>query len=178
MNNTPIHLTVPFDSEAAKDLHAGERVLLTGEIYTARDAAHKRMAELIKKGSRMPFALKGACIYYTGPCPAAPGEIIGPCGPTTSSRMDAYTPQLLARGLTGMIGKGRRSEAVKHEIQRRGAVYFALTGGVALLVAQHVTKCEMIAFKELGPEAVYKLTVNRLPVVVAVDSNGRDIYER
>ncbi len=135
MNNSPIKLTVPFSSEAAKKLRVGERVLLTGEIYAARDAAHKRMAELLQRGARPPFPLQDACIYYVGPCPAAPGEIIGPCGPTTSSRMDPYTPQLLARGLTGMIGKGRRSDTVKREMQRRGAVYFALTGGVGLLIA-------------------------------------------
>ncbi len=177
-NNTPIRLAVPFDKDAAKRLRAGERVLLTGEIYAARDAAHKRIVDLLRQGAHPPFPLQDACIYYTGPCPAAPGEIIGPCGPTTSGRMDAYTPQLLARGLTGMIGKGKRSEAVKREIKQRGAVYFALTGGVALLVAQHVQKCELVAFKELGPEAVYKLTVNELPVIVAVDAAGKDVYER
>ncbi len=174
----PIRLNVPFDKEAPKKLRAGERVLLSGEIYTARDAAHKRITESLRQGGRPPFPLQDACIYYTGPCPAAPGEIIGPCGPTTSGRMDAYTPQLLARGLTGMIGKGKRSQAVKHEIKQRGAVYFAITGGVALLVAQHVLKCELVAFKDLGPEAVYKLTVNELPVIVAVDAAGKDVYER
>ncbi len=176
--NTRKRLTVPFDKETAKGLRAGERVLLSGEIYAARDAAHKRITDTLRQGGRPPFALQDACIYYTGPCPAAPGEIIGPCGPTTSGRMDAYTPQLLARGLTAMIGKGRRSEAVKREMQKRGAVYFAVTGGVALLIAQHVLKCELVAFKDLGPEAVYKLTVNELPVIVAVDSTGKDVYER
>jgi fumarate hydratase subunit beta len=159
-------------------LKAGERVLLSGTVYTARDAAHKRLAELIENGKALPFEMDGAVIYYSGPCPAKPGDIIGSCGPTTSARMDAYTPALLSKGAKAFIGKGPRSEEVREAIKESGAVYFAATGGVAALFSRLVRKAEVVAFPELGPEAVFKLEVIDFPLIVAIDSSGGDVFVR
>ncbi len=166
----------PLSKDELLSLRAGETVLLSGTIYTARDAAHKKLCELLKSGEELPLP-KGCCVYYAGPCPAAPGEVIGPCGPTTAARMDAYTPQLILYGLNAMIGKGPRSETVKKALEGR-AVYFAATGGAGMLIASHITECELIAFPELGAEAVYKLKADRLPLIVACDAAGGDLYAR
>ena len=160
----------------AAELKAGERFLLSGTVYTARDAAHKKLAELIDKGKQLPFELKDAVIYYCGPCPAKPRDVIGSCGPTTSSRMDPYTPLLISKGVKAFIGKGPRSAEVKQALTDSGAVYFAATGGVAALFSKKVRKAEVIAFPELGPEAVYKLELADLPVLVACDSRGGDVF--
>lgn len=168
---------LPLCEEDIRTLRAGEEAMLHGVAYAARDAAHKRLLALLQVGEALPFPLEGACIYYAGPCPAAPGEIIGPCGPTTSGRMDAYTPALITHGLTGMIGKGARSPAVKQAMRGR-AVYFAATGGAAILIASHILRAELVAFPELGAEAVLRLELAGLPVLVAVDSRGNDLYQR
>ena len=157
-------------------LRAGDVVYLTGTIYTARDAAHARFAELLKNGETLPVP-KGECIYYCGPCPAAPGEIIGPCGPTTSKRMDAYTPALIDYGIMQFIGKGARSAAVNAAMLGR-AVHFAATGGAGMLYASRITACELVAFPDLGAEAVYRLEVTEFPVVVTFDLIGNDVYAR
>lgn len=170
-------IDLPLRGEALRALRAGDEVALYGTAYAARDAAHKRLLALLQAGKALPFPLDGACIYYAGPCPAAPGEAIGPCGPTTSGRMDAYTPALIAHGLTGMIGKGARSQAVK-DAMREKAVYFAATGGAAILIAGHIRQAEVIAFPELGAEAVLRLELEGLPALVAVDSHGGDLYAR
>lgn len=170
-------LKLPLTRGDILALHAGEAVTISGVIYTARDAAHKRITDAIDRGDTLPFDLEGACIYYAGPCPEAPGEVIGPCGPTTSGRMDKYTPKLIENGLGAMIGKGKRADAVKAAMAGR-AVYFAATGGAAMLIADCVRECEIIAYPELGAEAVRRLRVENLPVVVAVDAHGMDAYER
>ena len=157
-------------------LRAGDVVYLTGTIYTARDAAHARFAELLENGEVLPVP-KGECIYYCGPCPAAPGEIIGPCGPTTSKRMDAYTPALIDYGIVQFIGKGARSAAVNAAMLGR-AVHFAATGGAGMLYASRITACELVAFPDLGAEAVYRLEVTEFPVVVTFDLIGNDVYAR
>ena len=151
-------------------------MLLSGMIYTARDAAHKRFAELVGKEKRLPLDLKGACIYYCGPTPGRPGCAIGSCGPTTSSRMDAFTPALIRLGITGMIGKGRRSDDVKKSVKKHGCVYFLAPAGLGALLAAKVRSAKIIAFRDLGPEAVYKLEVKNFPLIVGIDSKGRDIY--
>ena len=151
--------------------------MLSGVIYTARDAAHARMVETLARGEDVPIDLKGACIYYAGPCPTAPGEVIGPCGPTTSGRMDKYTPELIKRGLTAMIGKGMRSEEVVQAMQGK-AVYFAATGGAAMLIASCVKEASVIAYDDLGTEAIRRLVVEDMPVVVAIDAQGGNLYER
>ncbi|MDE5563041.1 MAG: FumA C-terminus/TtdB family hydratase beta subunit [Clostridiales bacterium] len=161
-------LRLPADNAHIKDLSAGEIVLLSGTLYTARDQAHKRLAAAINDGKELPFPLGGAAIYYCGPTPAAEGQIIGSCGPTTSARMDAYTPLLLAGGLKVMIGKGVRSDAVTQAIKEHGAVYFSAIGGAAALYQSTVRKCELIAYPDLGCEAVYKLTVEDFPAVVTI----------
>jgi len=152
-------------------------VLLSGIIYTARDAAHKKMTELLAAGGQLPFELKDAVIYYVGPTPARPGHVIGSAGPTTSGRMDAYAPTLLDLGLKGMIGKGGRTPQVVEAIQRNGAVYFAAIGGAAAVMARCIKSAEVIAYEELGAEAVRRLEVEDLPVIVAIDSQGRNYYE-
>lgn len=159
-------LILPADNARIKDLHAGEIVLLSGTLYTARDQAHKRMAAAINEGAELPFPLCGAAIYYCGPTPTAEGQIIGSCGPTTSARMDAYTPLLLMGGLKVMIGKGVRSDAVTQAIKEHGAVYLSAIGGAAALYQSTVRSCELIAYADLGCEAVYKLTVEDFPAVV------------
>ncbi|MBN1822790.1 MAG: fumarate hydratase C-terminal domain-containing protein [Endomicrobiales bacterium] len=159
-------------------LKAGEHVLVSGTLYTARDSAHKEIEELIKSGKKPPFELDGSVIYYCGPCPARPGEAIGPCGPTTSSRMDSFTPLLLSKGVRATIGKGPRSKEVADACRRYGAVYLAATGGIATLLAKKVKYAELVAFKELGPEAVYRLEVSDFPAVVAIDASGASVFDR
>lgn len=164
----PKKLRLPDDNALLKDLHAGEIVLLNGTLYTARDQAHKRMTKAINEGKELPFPLNGAAIYYCGPTPAAEGQIIGGCGPTTSVRMDAYTPLLLDNGLKVMIGKGVRSDVVMQAIREHGAVYLSAIGGAAALYQSTVRACELIAYPDLGCEAVYKLTVEDFPVMVTI----------
>ena len=171
-----IHLTTPLTEEAVLSLHAGDHVLLSGEVYTARDAAHLRMLDCIASGTPLPMPLEGQVIYYAGPTPTPPGKPVGSIGPTTSTRMDAATPTLLARGLRGMIGKGQRGAEVVAAMQAHPAVYFAAVGGAAALMAACVTACEVIAWDELGPESVKRLTLKELPLVVAVDAYGKDAF--
>ncbi len=171
-----IRLTAPLTKEAAAGLRTGDRVLLSGTIYTARDAAHARLTALIREGRPLPIPLEGQIIYYAGPTPAKPGRVIGSAGPTTSGRMDPYAPLLLERGLGGMIGKGRRSPAVREACAKYGAVYFAATGGAASLLSRCITACEITAWEDLGCEAVRKLTVKELPLVVINDVKGNDFY--
>ena len=172
-----ISIQIPTSKENLARLKAGERVLLSGTIYTARDAAHKRMTDALDRGEPLPFPIEGACIYYTGPSPAKPGQVVGAAGPTTSYRMDAYAPRLLDIGLLAMIGKGDRSPSVLDAIRRNGAVYFAAVGGAGALIAKSVQKIETIAYQDLGAEAVTKLTVKDFPVIVAIDSQGNDLYQ-
>ncbi|MDE7406270.1 MAG: FumA C-terminus/TtdB family hydratase beta subunit [Clostridiales bacterium] len=164
----PKKLRLPLEAEHIKQLRAGEIVMLSGTLYTARDQAHKRMAAAINEGKELPFPLDNAAIYYCGPTPAAEGHIIGSCGPTTSARMDAYTPLLLDNGLKVMIGKGVRNDAVTQAIKDHGAVYLSAIGGAAALYQSTVRSCELIAYPDLGCEAVYKLTVEDFPVMVTV----------
>ena len=173
-----IRIETPFTRERLASLRAGDYVLLSGVIYTARDAAHKRILEAIAEGKEPPFPLENAIIYYVGPTPAREGHAIGSAGPTTSYRMDAYAPTLLDLGETGMIGKGPRNEAVKEAIVRNGAVYFAAIGGAGALMSQSIKEAEVIAYDDLGAEAVRRLVVDDMPVIVAVDSLGNDLYER
>ena len=169
--------TVPFDKEEAAQLRAGDYVSLTGTIYTARDAAHKRMQETLDRGEKLPFDVSGNIIYYMGPSPAREGQPIGSAGPTTASRMDKYTPALLDLGLLGMIGKGKRSDAVKDAVVRNGAVYFAAVGGAGALLSRSIISSEVIAYEDLGTEAIRKLTIRDFPVIVVMDSLGNDLYE-
>lgn len=171
------HITVPFDKETAVSLHAGDYVYLTGTIYTARDAAHKRMQETLDAGKELPLQLQGNVIYYMGPSPAREGRPIGSAGPTTASRMDKYAPHLLDLGLIGMIGKGKRSQAVQDAIVRNGAVYFAAVGGAGALLSKAIKKSEVIAYEDLGTEAIRKLEVENFPVIVVIDAQGNNLYE-
>jgi fumarate hydratase subunit beta len=170
-------ISAPAIQEELTQLKAGDIVNLTGTILTGRDAAHKRMMEYLDKSLPLPFDIKNQVIYYVGPCPAGPGKIIGSCGPTTSSRMDSYTPRLLGLGLKMMIGKGQRSPEVIDAIVRNQAVYLAAVGGAAALIAQCVKKAQVIAFDDLGPEAVYRLEVESFPLIVAIDAKGNNLYE-
>ena len=163
--------------EKAKTLKAGEKVLLSGTVYTSRDAAHKRIKELLGKGEPIPYELSGAAIYYAGPTAAKDGMVIGSCGPTTSSRMDVYAPEFLDLGLSAMIGKGERSEAVCDAIRRNGAVYFCAIGGAGALACKCITECEVIAFEDLGCESVKRLKFENFPLIVAVDCHGGDIFK-
>ena len=163
---------------AAKELRAGDEVLLSGYIYTARDAAHKRISELIERGEKLPFELDGATVYYAGPTPAKEGTVIGSCGPTTSSRMDKFTPELLSLGLSCMIGKGERNAAVCDSICENGAVYLCAIGGAGALIAKCIKSLEVIAFDELGCESVKKLYVEDLPLICAIDCLGNNLYKR
>lgn len=172
-----IRLKTPLKDADVERLHIGDRVLLNGVIYTGRDAAHKRLVEQLERGEELPFPLPGAVIYYVGPAPAKPGMAIGPAGPTTSYRMDPYAPKLLERGLKGMIGKGTRNQEVREAIRRHKAVYFIAIGGAAALVAKRIRKAEVIAYEDLGTEAVRRLEVEDFPVIVANDVHGGDIYE-
>jgi len=171
-------LTEPFTKEKVKDFRAGDTVLITGTIYTARDAAHKRMTEILERGESLPFALENSIIYYVGPTPAKPGYPIGSAGPTTSYRMDAYAPRFLDMGQIAMIGKGQRNEEVCEAVVRNGALYLAAIGGAAALMAKQVKKAEVIAFEDLGAEAVRKLYVEDLPLTVVLDSIGGNLYEQ
>lgn len=170
------HLTAPLTEADMMSLHAGEHVLLSGTVYTARDAAHLRMMDCIAKGEPLPMELEGQVIYYAGPTPTPEGKPVGSIGPTTSTRMDASTPTLLAHGLRGMIGKGQRSKSVMKAMQEYPAVYFAAVGGAAALMAACVTSCEVIAWDDLGPESVKRLTLKELPLVVAADAYGKDAF--
>lgn len=172
------HITVPFDKETAKSLKAGDYVYLTGVIYTARDAAHKRMDESLNNGDKLPIDIDGNVIYYMGPSPASEGRPIGSAGPTTATRMDKYTPRLLDMGLTGMIGKGKRQPKVKEAIVRNNAVYFAAVGGAGALLSQRILKSDVVAYDDLGTEAIRRLEVENFPVIVVIDSEGNDLYER
>lgn len=171
------HINVPFDSSISETLKSGDYVYLTGTIYTARDAAHKRMYEALLRGEELPFDVKNNTIYYMGPSPAREGRVIGSAGPTTASRMDKYAPSLLDLGLIGMIGKGKRNKAVHEAIVRNKAVYFAAVGGAGALLSKCITSSEIIAYDDLGTEAVRKLIVKDFPVIVVIDSKGRDLYE-
>ena len=161
----------------AESLHTGDKILLNGIVYTARDSAHKRIVEAIAREADLPFDLKGQVVYYCGPSPSAPGRVIGAAGPTTSSRMDSYTPSLIEHGLKGMIGKGKRSVEVKKAMERHKAVYFGATGGAGALLAQAVEAYEVIAYPELGPEAVARLLVKDMPLFVVNDCFGNDLYD-
>lgn len=171
------HIQAPMSRDAAKSLRAGDYVYLTGTIYTARDAAHKRMYEAHKQGDPLPLEMAGNIIYYMGPSPAREGRVIGSAGPTTASRMDRYAPALLDMGLLGMVGKGRRSAEVKDAIVRNGAVYFAAVGGAGALLSRSITHSEMIAYDDLGTEAIRRLEIKNFPVIVVIDSEGNDLYE-
>jgi fumarate hydratase subunit beta len=171
-------LTTPLDDAAVRNLHAGDRVFLDGHVYTARDAAHKRMIETLEAGSTLPFELTGQVIYYVGPSPTKPGGVIGSAGPTTAGRVDDYTLPLLAHGLRGMIGKGMRSPAVRSGMMEYGAVYLVAVGGAAALIADRITRVEMIAYEDLGTEAIRRLHVVEFPLLVANDVYGGDLYEQ
>ena len=172
-----IKLNLPLSAEQSGQLRAGDLLLLTGHLYTARDAAHKKMIAALDRGETLPIELAGQTIYYAGPCPGRPGQPVGAAGPTTSGRMDAYTPKLLQIGLRVMIGKGARSAAVHEAIRRTGAVYLGATGGAGALLAQCIDQAEVIAYHELGTEAIRRLHVVDFPVVVLYDSQGGDLYE-
>jgi len=172
-----IRVNSPLSEASVAQLRAGNVVLLSGVIYVGRDAAHARLVQALDKGERLPFDIKGQTIYYMGPSPARPGQVIGSAGPTTSGRMDMYTPRLLAAGLKAMIGKGARTPAVRAAIQKYRAVYFVATGGAAALIARSIKKSEMVAYPELGAEAVLRLTVADFPAVVWNDIYGGDLYE-
>lgn len=159
-------------------LSTGDRVILSGTIYTARDAAHKRLFELLDKGEELPFQIKNAIIYYAGPTPARDGMAVGSCGPTTSGRMDKFAPRLLDLGLVGMIGKGERSEDVVSAIVRNSAIYFCAVGGAGALIARHITSAEVIAFPELGCESIKRMTIDSLPLTVGIDCAGESIFDR
>ena len=172
----PIRLKTPLNDRDVEKLKTGDRVLVSGIIYTGRDAAHKRLIILLKEGKDLPFDIRGQIIYYVGPTPAKPGQAFGSAGPTTSYRMDAYSPTLMERGLKGMIGKGMRSDAVKEAMKKYKAVYFAATGGAGALLAKRVKNAEVVAYEDLGPEAIRKLEVEDLPVIVVNDVRGNDLY--
>ncbi len=171
------YIKAPISDEDAKNLRSGDYVYITGTIYTARDAAHKRMAEALAEGKPLPIDMKNNIIYYMGPSPAREGRPIGSAGPTTASRMDKYAPDLLDLGLKGMIGKGKRSDAVKAAIIRNGAVYFAAVGGAGALLSQRIKSSEVIAYDDLGTEAIRRLEVENFPVIVVIDSEGNNLYE-
>ena len=175
--NEPIKLTPPLSDEDIMKLRIGDRVLITGKILTGRDSAHKRLFDLIQKGEALPVDIKGQIIYYVGPAPAKPGHVIGSAGPTTSYRMDPYAPLLMEHGLKGMIGKGVRSETVRKAMQKYKAVYFAATGGAGALIAKNIRSARIIAYEDLGPEAIRELEVENFPVIVANDAFGGDLYD-
>ncbi|MCJ7742984.1 MAG: Fe-S-containing hydro-lyase [Dehalococcoidales bacterium] len=170
-------ITLPLTDGTIKDLRAGDNVLLTGVMYVARDAAHKRVVEALDRGERLPFDIKGQTIYYMGPTPAKPGQVIGSAGPTTSGRMDAYSPRLIAEGLKGMVGKGMRTPAVKEAMKKYKAVYLAAIGGTGALISKTIKKSEVIAYEELGAEAVLRLEVKDFPATVINDIYGGDLYQ-
>lgn len=168
---------LPLSDDEIMDINAGDKLYLTGYIYTARDAAHKKMVETMENGDKLPFNIKGECIYYAGPCPEKPGEVIGSCGPTTSARMDKYTPFLLERGLKLIIGKGERNDEVEKSLKDNNALYLAAVGGCGALIKKCIKEAELIAYPELLSEAVRKLYVEDFPVIVAIDSKGDNLYK-
>ena len=170
-------ISAPINDEIAKELKAGDYVYITGTIYTARDAAHKRMSEALEKGKELPIELENNIIYYMGPSPAREGRVIGSAGPTTASRMDKYTPNLLDIGLKAMIGKGKRSKEVIEAIKRNSCVYFAAVGGAGAILSKCIKKSEVVAYDDLGTEAIRKLYVEDFPVIVVIDSDGNNLYE-
>ena len=172
-----IRVTAPLSREAARRLRAGDRCLLSGVIYTARDAAHKRLCQALEEGKELPIDLTDAVIYFAGPAPARPGDVIGSAGPTTSYRMDAYSPTLMAQGSTGMIGKGRRDQAVIDAMGSYGAVYFGAAGGCGALIRRCIRSAAVVAYEDLGAEAIYRLEVEDFPVTVIIDTLGNDLYE-
>jgi fumarate hydratase subunit beta len=176
MPNT-VHLTTPLTDEMVSSLRIGDKVFLNGVVFTARDAAHKRLIDLLDSGKDLPFEIKGQIIYYVGPSPAKPGRVIGAAGPTTSYRMDPYAPRLIELGLKGMIGKGKRAPAVKEALVKHKAVYLGATGGAGALIAQTIKAVEVIAYEELGAEAIRRMVVENFPAVVINDTVGGDLYE-
>lgn len=172
-----VKLTTPLSSQTVETLEIGDKVLLSGAVYTARDAAHKRLVDLLEGGQELPINLEGQVIYYVGPSPARPGRVIGAAGPTTSYRMDPYTPQLLARGLKGVIGKGKRSPEVIAALVKYQAVYLGATGGAGALISRAIKEAQVVAYEDLGPEALRRLIVEDLPAIVINDCQGRDLYE-
>lgn len=172
-----ISIKAPIDEKEISKLKIGDRVLITGTIYTARDAAHKRLIELLDENKKLPIDVKNQIIYYAGPTPAKPNHVIGSSGPTTSGRMDAYTPRLLDLGLKGMIGKGLRSKEVVDSIIKNKAVYFGAIGGAAALISKSIVKAEVIAYEDLGPESIKRFEVVNFPAIVIIDSNGNNLYE-
>jgi len=174
-----IKLTTPFSAETVEKLRAGDQVLLSGVVYTGRDAAHKRLCDLLDAGKELPVKLKDQVIYFVGPSPAKPGNPIGSAGPTTSYRMDAYSPQIIAEtGLRGMIGKGGRGDEVIEAMHKYGCVYFAATGGAAALISKSIMSCELVCYEDLGPEAIHRLEIKDLPLIVAIDAHKKDLYKR
>lgn len=172
------YITTPITEKTVSELNAGDYVYITGTIYTARDAAHKRLFEALQKGEELPIDLKNNTLYYLGPSPAREGQVIGSAGPTTSSRMDKYTPLLLERGLKGMIGKGKRSPEVIEAMEKNHAVYFAAIGGAGALLSKCIQKAEVIAYEDLGTEAIRRLEVEKLPVIVVIDERKNNLYDR
>jgi fumarate hydratase subunit beta len=172
-----IKIKAPLDYKTIENLKAGDQVVISGVIYTARDAAHKRMVEALDKGDKLPFDIKGQVVYYMGPSPARPGQAIGSAGPTTSGRMDSYAPRLMAEGLKGMVGKGDRSQAVKDSMKKYKAVYFAAIGGAGALISKTIKKADVIAYGDLGAEAIRRLEVQDFPATVINDIYGGDLYE-
>lgn len=172
------YITTPITEEMVSELKAGDYVYITGTIYTARDAAHKRLYEALQKGEELPIDLKNNTLYYLGPSPAREGQVIGSAGPTTSSRMDKYTPMLLEKGLKGMIGKGKRSPEVIEAMEKNHAVYFAAIGGAGALLSKCIKKAEVIAYEDLGTEAIRRLEVEKLPVIVVIDERKNNLYDR
>jgi fumarate hydratase subunit beta len=172
-----IKINTPLTHECVKGLKAGDMVEITGDVYAARDAAHLKLIELIRAGKELPFDIRDQIIYYVGPCPAPEGKVIGSAGPTTSGRMDKYAPKLIELGLTGMVGKGQRNAAVVEAMQKHGAVYFGAVGGAGALISKCIQRSELIAFPELGTEAVRKLAVVDFPAVVVIDANGNNLYD-
>ncbi|MGM0501778.1 MAG: Fe-S-containing hydro-lyase [Bacillota bacterium] len=173
-----VKLTTPVNETEVRKLEAGDKIKLSGTVYTARDAAHSRLVDTLSENSKLPFELEGAALYYVGPAPAKPGEVIGSAGPTTSYRMDPFTPPLLKNGLRVMIGKGLRDEQVINSMKEEGAVYLAATGGAAALISQRIKESEIVAYPDLGTEAVRKLKVKNLPLICVIDSTGKNLYNR
>ncbi len=171
-------IKLPLTDDVIKELKAGDSVLITGSMITGRDAAHKRLFELIEKGEKLPVNIKGEVIYYVGPAPAKPGHAVGPAGPTSSYRMDKYTPALLDRGLKGMIGKGARNQEVIDSMIKNKVVYFAAIGGAAALISRSIKKAEVLAYEDLGTEAIYRFEVEDFPAIVAIDSNGNSVLAK
>ena len=178
MMEVAVNIHLPFTKDVIKTLKAGDNISVSGVMFTARDAAHKRMAEALAAGKPLPFDLTGQTIYYAGPCPAKPGRVIGSCGPTTSCRMDQFAPALLDLGLLAMVGKGDRNDAVADAIKRNGAVYLAAIGGAGALYASAIKQADVIAYEDLGPESVKRLVVENMPLTVVIDCFGNDLYRR